>query len=145
MSWWSATDTSSPSRLILYPVGVIAPEVSFSLSANLFFALRVAIAKPVRTHVRNHRAETYEVRVCFIVRTRPTKPIQQRHPIEKLQNERKALCIGEYALGQTSLEQIFNGFASQQEEELGQAVGTTYSIQPNEDQTENTHTVYRYW
>ncbi len=40
------------------------------------------------------------------------------------QNEREALCIGEYALSQTSLEQVFNGFAAQQEEELGHAAGT---------------------
>lgn len=42
----------------------------------------------------------------------------------KKQNERQPLCIGEYALSQTSLEQVFNGFAAQQEEELGHAAGT---------------------
>ncbi|CAM9606703.1 unnamed protein product [Ectocarpus sp. 13 AM-2016] len=41
-----------------------------------------------------------------------------------VENEREALCIGEYALSQTSLEQVFNGFAAQQEEELGHAAGT---------------------
>lgn len=40
-----------------------------------------------------------------------------------LQSHRKSLSIGEYALSQTSLEQVFNGFAAQQEEELGQAAG----------------------
>ncbi|CAM9216529.1 unnamed protein product, partial [Ectocarpus fasciculatus] len=41
-----------------------------------------------------------------------------------VENDREALCIGEYALSQTSLEQVFNGFAAQQEEELGHAAGT---------------------
>ena len=34
------------------------------------------------------------------------------------------LCIAEYSLSQTTLEQIFNGFASQQEEEAGPLRGT---------------------
>lgn len=62
--------------------------------------------------------------------------------LQNLQNEREALCIGEYALGQTSLEQIFNGFAAQQEEELGHAVGTTVGRghgQLNESKAEITH------
>ncbi|CAM9724740.1 unnamed protein product [Sphacelaria rigidula] len=33
------------------------------------------------------------------------------------------LCVSEYALSQTSLEQIFNGFAAQQEEETHRAAG----------------------
>ncbi|CAM9216451.1 unnamed protein product [Ectocarpus fasciculatus] len=41
-----------------------------------------------------------------------------------IENERESLFIGEYALSQTSLEQVFNGFAAQQEEELGHAAGT---------------------
>ncbi|CAN0297351.1 unnamed protein product [Ectocarpus sp. 4 AP-2014] len=41
-----------------------------------------------------------------------------------IENEQDALCIGEYSISQTSLEQVFNGFAAQQEEELGHAAGT---------------------
>ncbi|CAN0021601.1 unnamed protein product [Pylaiella littoralis] len=41
-----------------------------------------------------------------------------------IEAEREALSIGEYSLSQTSLEQVFNGFAAQQEEELGHAAGT---------------------
>eukprot|EP00903_Cladosiphon_okamuranus_P008962 g8576.t1 len=41
-----------------------------------------------------------------------------------IENKREDLCIGEYSLSQTSLEQVFNGFAAQQEEELGHAAGT---------------------
>jgi len=40
-----------------------------------------------------------------------------------LEGQREALGIEEYALSQTSLEQIFNFFASQQEEEKGKAEG----------------------
>ena len=42
-----------------------------------------------------------------------------------IEDHREELSIGEYALSQTSLEQIFNGFASQQEEEQGRAAGLT--------------------
>lgn len=34
------------------------------------------------------------------------------------QDNRQELCIGEYSLSQTSLEQIFNGFAAQKEAEV---------------------------
>ena len=44
------------------------------------------------------------------------------------QNNRAALSVGEYSLTQTSLEQIFNAFAAQQEEELGHAAGTAQFI-----------------
>jgi len=40
-----------------------------------------------------------------------------------LEDNREALYIQEYSLSQTTLEQIFNFFASQQEEETGQAIG----------------------
>ncbi|CAM9541397.1 unnamed protein product [Ascophyllum nodosum] len=44
-----------------------------------------------------------------------------------IESQRKSLFIGEYALSQTSLEQVFNGFAAQQEEERGTAVGLTHA------------------
>ena len=40
-----------------------------------------------------------------------------------LEEQREALGVESYSLSQTSLEQIFNGFASQQEEEKGGAAG----------------------
>jgi len=40
-----------------------------------------------------------------------------------LESHKEALFIAEYSVSQTSLEQIFNYFASQQEEETGDAVG----------------------
>ncbi|CAN0457892.1 unnamed protein product [Laminaria digitata] len=53
---------------------------------------------------------------------------QQEKPLSELfgfiENNREALSVGEYSLSQTSLEQIFNAFAAQQEEELGHAAGT---------------------
>lgn len=39
------------------------------------------------------------------------------------QDNAAQLGIGEYSLSQISLEQIFNGFASQQQEEQGRAAG----------------------
>lgn len=42
---------------------------------------------------------------------------------ERKQYNRESLFVGEYSLSQTSLEQVFNGFAAQQEEELGRAAG----------------------
>ena len=71
------------------------------------------------------------------LRSNPTQPIPiqpnptQPHGIESdhnpAQNNRVALSVGEYSLSQTSLEQVFNAFAAQQEEELGHAAGTTSS------------------
>ena len=40
-----------------------------------------------------------------------------------IERNREAVGIASYALSQTSLEQIFNGFAAQQEEETGAAAG----------------------
>ncbi|CAN0097026.1 unnamed protein product, partial [Discosporangium mesarthrocarpum] len=40
-----------------------------------------------------------------------------------IEDNRHDLEIGEYSLSQTSLEQIFNSFAAQQEEEQGHAAG----------------------
>jgi len=40
-----------------------------------------------------------------------------------IEQNKRELKIAEYAVSQTTLEQIFNGFASQQEEELGRARG----------------------
>ncbi|CAM9274541.1 unnamed protein product, partial [Hapterophycus canaliculatus] len=55
-------------------------------------------------------------------------PPQEKQTLAQMfgfvEKEREALCIGEYALSQTSLEQVFNGFAAKQEEELGHAAGT---------------------
>lgn len=45
------------------------------------------------------------------------------HASGTIQDHRRELSIGEYSLSQTSLEQIFNRFAAQQEEELGRPAG----------------------
>ena len=41
----------------------------------------------------------------------------------KVEGAKNQLFIQDYSISQTSLEQIFNQFAAQQEEETGQAVG----------------------
>lgn len=42
---------------------------------------------------------------------------------EQIESEKTRLSIQEYSLSQTSLEQIFNHFAAQQDEEKGQIRG----------------------
>ena len=61
-------------------------------------------------------------------------------------SQRKSLFIGEYALSQTSLEQVFNGFAAQQEEERGTAVGLTrarsdFRVGPKTDRAPSTRPI----
>ena len=61
-------------------------------------------------------------------------------------SQRKSLFIGEYALSQTSLEQVFNGFATNQEEERGTAVGLTrarsdYRVGPKTDRAPTTRPI----
>ena len=40
-----------------------------------------------------------------------------------MESRKEELCVQEYSIGQTSLEQIFNQFAARQEEETGPAGG----------------------
>lgn len=49
------------------------------------------------------------------------------------------LNIQDYAIAQTSLEQIFNFFAAQQEEETGEAVGLTASAGGQYSVTSSSH------
>ena len=60
-------------------------------------------------------------------------------------SQRKSLFIGEYALSQTSLEQVFNGFATNQEEERGTAVVTRarsdYRVGPKTDRAPTTRSI----
>lgn len=41
----------------------------------------------------------------------------------EIEDAKAELCVEDYSVSQTSLEQIFNGFAAQQEEETGAAAG----------------------
>ena len=56
-----------------------------------------------------------------------------------LENNRLVLNIQDYAIAQTSLEQIFNFFAAQQEEETGEAVGLTASAGGQYSVTSSSH------
>ena len=58
---------------------------------------------------------------------------------EILETSKTAYNLASYALSQTTLEQIFNSFASQQQEEKGAAVGlvTRQAVGPSD----STHTV----